>query len=137
MAATDSTDGQNDAIVADHFAMLADDIAGRPYGKAAHNRALQARIGRSHGSIAFKHRNISAALQGLGQQGCVDLGRDIAPVHAPASVAGRGRRHSTVGAGRCRRRGASRILARRVRSHRSQTTHLGFLSLKSAHDPVG
>jgi hypothetical protein len=32
--AGDWTDAQNDAIVADYFAMLADDIAGRPYSKA-------------------------------------------------------------------------------------------------------
>ena len=32
--AGDWTDEQNDAIVADYFAMLADDIAGRSYSKA-------------------------------------------------------------------------------------------------------
>lgn len=32
------TEEQNDAIVADYFAMLADDIAGRPYSKAGHSR---------------------------------------------------------------------------------------------------
>ena len=67
MATTDWTEAQNDAIVADYFAMLTDDIAGRPYSKAAHNRALQAQIGRSRGSIEFKHRNVSAVLKGLGQ----------------------------------------------------------------------
>lgn len=65
--ADDWTDDQNDAIVADYFAMLADDIAGRPYGKAEHNRLLQAVIGRPHGSIEYKHRNISAVLKGLGE----------------------------------------------------------------------
>jgi len=65
--AGDWTDEQNDAIVADYFAMLADDIAGRPYSKAEHNRALQAMIGRPRGSIEYKHRNISAALKGLGE----------------------------------------------------------------------
>ena len=40
------TDEENDLIVADYFAMLADDIAGRPYNKAGHNRDLQARIDR-------------------------------------------------------------------------------------------
>jgi len=34
-------DAENDLIVADHFAMLADDVAGRPYNKAEHRR-LQA-----------------------------------------------------------------------------------------------
>lgn len=32
--AGDWSDEQNDAIVADYFAMLGDDIAGRPYSKA-------------------------------------------------------------------------------------------------------
>jgi hypothetical protein len=65
--ADDWTDEQNDAIVADYFAMLTDDIAGRPYNKAEHNRLLQAATGRSRGSIEFKHRNISAVLKGLGE----------------------------------------------------------------------
>lgn len=60
------TEEQNDAIVADYFAMLADDIAGRPYSKAEHNRLLQAVIGRPRGSIEYKHQNISAVLKGLG-----------------------------------------------------------------------
>lgn len=34
------SDEQNDAIVADYSAMLGDDIAGRPYSKAEHNRLL-------------------------------------------------------------------------------------------------
>ena len=41
----DWTDEQNDAIVADYLAMLADDIVGRPYSKAEHNRLLQAVTG--------------------------------------------------------------------------------------------
>ena len=65
--AGDWTDEQNDAIVADYFAMLADDVAGRPYSKADRNRALQALIGRSRGSIEYKHQNISAVLKGLGE----------------------------------------------------------------------
>lgn len=32
----DWSDEQNNAIVADYFAMLADDIVGRPYSKAEH-----------------------------------------------------------------------------------------------------
>lgn len=58
---------ENDAIVADYFAMLADDVAGKTYNKSAHNRQLHARIGRGAGSIEFKHQNISAVLQGLGE----------------------------------------------------------------------
>lgn len=61
------TDEENDLIVADYFAMLADDIAGRSYSKAEHNRQLQKRIDRSRTSIEFKHQNISAVLKGLGE----------------------------------------------------------------------
>ena len=61
------SDAENDAIVADHFDMLADDLMGRPYNKSAHNRALQTLLGRSKGSIEFKHANVSAALRGFGQ----------------------------------------------------------------------
>lgn len=61
------TDEENDLIVADYFAMLADDIAGRSYSKAEHNRQLQKRIDRSRTSIEFKHQNISAVLRGLGE----------------------------------------------------------------------
>ncbi len=65
--ADDWTGEQNDAIVADYFTMLADDIAGRRYVKAEHNRRLQAAVGRSHGSIEYKYQNISAVLKGLGE----------------------------------------------------------------------
>ena len=65
--AGDWTDEENDAIVADYFAMLADDVAGKPYVKAAHNRMLQASTGRTKGSIEFKYQNISAVLKGLGE----------------------------------------------------------------------
>jgi hypothetical protein len=61
------TDDENELIVADYFAMLADDIAGRSYSKAEHNRQLQKQIGRSRTSIEFKHQNISAVLKGLGE----------------------------------------------------------------------
>lgn len=60
--ASDWSDEQNDAIVADYFAMLADDIAGRPYSKSEHNRLLQPVIDRPRGSIEYKHQNISAVL---------------------------------------------------------------------------
>jgi hypothetical protein len=33
-------DEENDLIVADYFAMLAEDTAGRPYNKAQHRRSL-------------------------------------------------------------------------------------------------
>ena len=61
------TDGENDLIVGDYFAMLAADLAGGSCSKAEHNRVLQAQINRSSGSIEYKHRNISAVLKGLGE----------------------------------------------------------------------
>lgn len=61
------SDAENDLIVADYFAMLADDVAGRRYNKAERNRELQSRIARSRTSIEFKHQNISAVLLSLGE----------------------------------------------------------------------
>ena len=62
------TNEENDLIVADYFAMLADDIAGQPYNKAGHRRALLPLLNdRSEGSVEFKHQNISAVLKGLGE----------------------------------------------------------------------
>ena len=39
----------------------------KKYVKVDHNRALQEKIGRTKGSIEFKHQNISAVLKGLGE----------------------------------------------------------------------
>ena len=62
------TDIENDLIVADYFAMLADDVSGRPYSKAEHRRALLPLLNnRSEGSIEFKYQNVSAVLVGLGE----------------------------------------------------------------------
>jgi hypothetical protein len=62
------TDKENALIVADYFAMLADDMAGHPYNKAEHRRALLPLLNdRSEGSVEFKHRNISAVLKALGE----------------------------------------------------------------------
>lgn len=62
------TDAENDLIVADYFAMLSDDIAGKPYNKAGHRRALLPLLNnRTEGSVEFKHQNISAVLKGLGE----------------------------------------------------------------------
>ncbi len=62
------TDVENDLIVADYFAMLAEDVAGHPYNKAEHRRQLLPRLNdRSDGSVEFKHQNISAVLKGLGE----------------------------------------------------------------------
>jgi Protein NO VEIN, C-terminal len=63
---TNLQDHELDAIVDDYFAMLADDLAGRPYVKSRHSAALMARIGRTHRSVEFKHQNISAVLDELG-----------------------------------------------------------------------
>ena len=59
-------DDELDAIIADYFAMLSADIAGRPYVKSRHSAALMAQIGRTHRSVEFKHQNISAVLDELG-----------------------------------------------------------------------
>ncbi len=62
------TNEENDLIVADYVAMLADDIAGQPYNKAVHRRALLPLLNdRSEGAVEFKHQNISAVLKGLGE----------------------------------------------------------------------
>lgn len=55
------------ATVADYFAMLAAELSGVPYNKAAHRRALIERLsGRSEQSVEFKYANISAVLIDLG-----------------------------------------------------------------------
>lgn len=58
-----------DIIVADYFAMLRDEQAGRQYNKAAHRKALMQRVDRANGSIEFKHCNITAVLEELGMKG--------------------------------------------------------------------
>ncbi len=62
------TDEENDLIVKDYFAMLAEDLADRSYNKAQHRRNLMPRLqSRTKGSVEFKHQNISAVLKGLGE----------------------------------------------------------------------
>jgi len=63
---TDWDDDELDLIVADYFAMLAADLSRQPYVKSSHSAALMAHIGRTRGSVEFKHQNISAALDELG-----------------------------------------------------------------------
>jgi hypothetical protein len=63
---TDWQDDELDLIVADYFAMLASDLSGQLYVKSRHNTALMAQIGRTQGSVEFKHQNISAVLDELG-----------------------------------------------------------------------
>jgi hypothetical protein len=60
------SDDEIDAIIADYFAMLGNEIAGRPYVKSHHSAALMRQIGRTHRSVEFKHQNISAVLEELG-----------------------------------------------------------------------
>src|ERR1035438_8997614 len=65
-AGSDWSEGELDVIVKDYFAMLAADLALQSYSKSKHNANVGARIGRSHGSVEFKHQNISAILERLG-----------------------------------------------------------------------
>ncbi len=66
VAGTVWSDWEVDAIVADYFSMLGQELAGQPFNKAQHNEALQQLIPRSRKSIEFKHCNISAVLERLG-----------------------------------------------------------------------
>jgi Domain of unknown function (DUF3883) len=61
------SESEIDLIVADYFAMLGEELAGREFSKAERNREVRALIPRSRGSIEFKHQNISAVMLGLGQ----------------------------------------------------------------------
>ncbi len=54
-------------IVADYFAMLAQELRNEPFSKTEHRRILSPLLnGRSDGSIEFKHQNISAVLVRMG-----------------------------------------------------------------------
>ena len=87
------TDEENDLIVADYFAMLADDISARHYSKAEHRRALLPLLNdRSEGSVEFKHQNISAVLT-LARQVGNDLRRDRGGAHHPPQLGHHGRFH--------------------------------------------
>jgi hypothetical protein len=66
IAGTDWTDREIDLVVADYFDMLGLELRGQSFVKAQRNAALQELIGRSRGSIEFKHQNISAVLRRLG-----------------------------------------------------------------------
>ena len=55
-----------EAIVADYMAMLQTELTGGRIVKAERNRALQELTGRSHGSIEYKHQNISAVMSEFG-----------------------------------------------------------------------
>lgn len=52
-----------EATVADYLRMLRLELAGQPYNKAAHNRALLRQLNdRTRGAVELKHQNISAIL---------------------------------------------------------------------------
>jgi hypothetical protein len=54
-------------IVADYLAMLADELAGKPYNKSEHRRMLMPLLpSRTDKAIEYKYQNISAALIDLG-----------------------------------------------------------------------
>lgn len=66
--AEDWSDIEVELIVADYFAMLAQELKGEVYNKTAYRKVLSPKLnGRSDGSIEFKHQNISAALVDLGK----------------------------------------------------------------------
>lgn len=65
-AGTPWTRQEIEAIVADYLEMLMIELAGGTFVKAERNRALQALTERSHGSIEYKHQNISAVMAEFG-----------------------------------------------------------------------
>lgn len=54
--------------VADYLTMLLTELAGQPYSKAEHRRALLPSRSpeRTESAVEFKHQNISAVMAGLG-----------------------------------------------------------------------
>ncbi len=68
MGGSDWSRREVEAVVDDYLSMLASELAGTPYNKAAHRRALRPLLddGRTERSIEFKHQNISAALLDAG-----------------------------------------------------------------------
>lgn len=67
MSGTDWTVVEVEALIADYLAMLSMELAGVPYNKTAHRRALVLKLNaRSEQSIEFKHANVSATLLDLG-----------------------------------------------------------------------
>lgn len=65
-AGTPWTTFEIEAVVADYGDMLSAELVGERVIKAERRRALQQIIGRSHGSIEYKHQNISAVLELFG-----------------------------------------------------------------------
>lgn len=63
----DWSESENTALVAEYFAMLADDLAGLRLNKLERYRALAKRIPRPIKSIERKCQNVSAVMLGFGQ----------------------------------------------------------------------
>lgn len=57
--------GEQDIVVAEYFAMLEQELVGQPYTKTAHNKRVQQATSRSKGSVEFKFANVSAALRDM------------------------------------------------------------------------
>lgn len=55
-----------DAIVADYFAMLSEELSRRSYVKARFRESVEDATGRSPGSVEYKFQNISAVLEIMG-----------------------------------------------------------------------
>lgn len=57
------SDEENEIIVDVYLDMLRQELSQQHFVKAAHNRVVQERTGRSHGSVEYKFQNISAVLE--------------------------------------------------------------------------
>lgn len=61
------SESEVEAVVEDYFRMLRLELEGKRYNKAARSRVLREKLrNRSHGSVEFKHQNISAVLIEMG-----------------------------------------------------------------------
>jgi len=65
--ASNWSESEVEAAVADYFDMLRSELTGQKYNKTAHRRALMEQLNnRSDGSVELKHQNISAVLIEMG-----------------------------------------------------------------------
>jgi hypothetical protein len=62
----DWTQKEIEVAVSDYRDMLDLELAGFPFNKSEHRRAVMQEIDRSNGSVEFKHQNISAVLEKIG-----------------------------------------------------------------------
>ncbi len=82
MPSRDWSRSEVEATVRDYLDMLARELRGEGFIKAAHNRALCERLdGRSRGAVERKHQNISAVLIALGFP-CIDGYKPLGNVQA-------------------------------------------------------